>query len=200
MIDFSLNEAEMLAVKVARGIGYSWGLAEDVGRAARLLARRECNWAEALHALVQDGSAFAAPSLERISHWRRGESDIVASTPLCPIRTAAALADGVRLLQGMELRLRNVGMPIWLEAMLDAGTQRTFTLQPHPAATLRASDVTVATVTATATGAGPSASARRAQIDSETLAALLAVAARTYVPESARSRSRGAGGGRVDDE
>ena len=45
-----------------------------------------------------------------------------------------------------------------------------------------------------------SATGRRGAIDERTLAALNSFAARTYVPESERSRVRGAGGGRVDDE
>ena len=47
---------------------------------------------------------------------------------------------------------------------------------------------------------GQPATIRRGAIDERTLAALNSFAARTYVPESERSRARGAGGGRVDDE
>jgi hypothetical protein len=41
---------------------------------------------------------------------------------------------------------------------------------------------------------------RRAPISRESFEALNAFASLTYVPESERSRARGAGGGRVDDE
>ncbi len=33
MIALSLNEVETLAMKVGRGAGFSWGLAEDIGQA-----------------------------------------------------------------------------------------------------------------------------------------------------------------------
>ena len=196
MIDFSLNEAETLAAKVARGAGFSWGLAEDIGRAARGLARRERNWAEALRALAESCSGFAAPSLDRVGRWRRGKPDLAGPAPLCPIRTAAVLSDGVRLPEGGELLIRHVGLPIWLTAMLDATASQSFTLRAPPAATLHAGDVTIVAGTASE----EPIPARRAQIDGEALTALLAVAERTYVPESERSRARGAGGGSVDDE
>ena len=39
MTDLSLNEVESLAAKAGRGGGFSWGLAEEIGRSARRLAQ-----------------------------------------------------------------------------------------------------------------------------------------------------------------
>ena len=93
VIDLSLNEAETLAAKAARGAGFSWGLADEIGRAARVLAMQGEDWGEALLALVGAAQAFEAPSAERIALWRRGEQDLPGAQPLCPVRTAAFLLD-----------------------------------------------------------------------------------------------------------
>ena len=37
-MNWSLNELDAMARKAARGAGYSWGLAEEAGRATRWLA------------------------------------------------------------------------------------------------------------------------------------------------------------------
>ncbi len=70
----SLNEVEMTALKAARGAGYSWGLAEEAGKAVRWLAEREerdFGWLAPLLAILQAPPA----SLH------------------CPIARGAALAD-----------------------------------------------------------------------------------------------------------
>ena len=64
MSELSLNEVESLALKVGRGAGFPWGLAEDIGRGARALAQRGFPWAEALVGLARErgnlAGAFAA--------------------------------------------------------------------------------------------------------------------------------------------
>jgi len=54
MAGLSLNEVETLAAKAARGAGLSWGLADDVGRAARRLAAAGRPWASAVVGLSTD--------------------------------------------------------------------------------------------------------------------------------------------------
>jgi hypothetical protein len=190
VIDLSLNEAETLAAKAARGGGFSWGLADDIGRAARLLAAQDESWGEALLALVSAAQTFEAPAAERIAQWRRGELDIPGPRPLCPVRTAALLLDDAADI-GAAVRISKVGLPIWLAAMLRRSGWIVEIKEP-----LATCDVTIRR------GAGieRAPNARRAAIAPPTLAALSGYAARTYVPESERSRRRGAGGGRVDDE
>ena len=191
MIDLSLNEAETLAAKAARGGGFSWGLADDIGRAARLLASQGESWGEALLALFGAKQTFEPPAAERIALWRRGEQDIPGARPLCPVRTAALLLDDAADI-GATLRIAKVGLPIWLTAVLTRAGGWIVDVQD----TLAESDVIVRRDAAVERAPG----ARRAAIAPPTLAALNGYAARTYVPESERSRRRGAGGGTVDDE
>jgi Protein of unknown function (DUF3726) len=191
VIDLSLNEAEALAAKAARGAGFSWGLADEIGRAARAMATEGAGWSEALLALAGAAGDFEAPDRERIARWRRGEQDTGGARPLCPVRTAALLIDDPADLGAGPLRIAHVGLPIWLGAMLRRSGTWVADVEPRSAT----GDVTIRR------GSDPArCGARRATIAPETLAALNAYAARTYVPESARSRRRGAGGGSVDDD
>jgi len=196
MIDFSLGEAETLAARVARGAGFSWGLAEDIGRGARALAMRGEPWAEALLALTRLVDGFEPPSPDRAARWRRGETDIPSAAPLCPVRTAALLIDGGIGLEGEPLRLARVGLPIWLRGLLQAAKSTTRYVVDYGEALSPVADVTIARAT-TRAEAPP---ARRAPIKPDLLAELTSIAGRIYVPESELSRARGAGGGSVDAE
>ncbi|WP_210213635.1 hypothetical protein, partial [Mesorhizobium sp. M2A.F.Ca.ET.039.01.1.1] len=92
----------------------------------------------------------------------------------------------------MPLTILDVGLPVWFDAMLRRSPMRV----ARPVGLATRADVVIerrAETEQPATG-------RRGAIDERTLAALNSFAARTYVPESERSRVRGAGGGRVDDE
>ncbi len=194
MIDLSLNEAETLAAKAARGAGFSWGLADEIGRAARILAAQGESWGEALLALLSAAQAFEAPAAERVASWRRAERDAPGARPLCPVRTAAFLLDVAAEFRPAPLRISDVGLPVWLSAIL-AESFRTMDCRVGGAAGGKRRD-------------DPPHRNRRAPARAQTappsrrkcLATLNAHAARTYVPESERSRKRGAGGGSVDDD
>lgn len=193
MIDLSLNEVETLSAKAARGAGFSWGLAEDIGRAARRIAVDDQSWGLALLSLLDNARSFASPDPARAARWREGGPDVSDGRPLCPIRTAALLLDDPLPVGALPLTIVDVGLPVWLDAMLRRSALRV----AHPAAALTPrADVVIEGRAATA----EPVTGRRGATDGDTLAALNAFAARTYVPESERSRARGAGGGRVDDE
>jgi len=192
VIALSLNEVETLSTKAARGAGFSWGLAEDIGRAARRIAVEDDNWGVAMLSLAENAQSFAAPDPARAARWRKGEADKPAERPLCPIRTAALLLDDPLPASVLPLTITGVGLPVWLDAMLRHSAMR----MARPVGPATRADVVIerrADIEQPATG-------RRGAIDERTLAALNSFAARTYVPESERSRARGAGGGRVDDE
>lgn len=194
MIDLSLNEVETLSTKAARGCGFSWGLAEDIGRAARRIAVEDENWALALLSLVETAPSFAAPSPARIARWHNGEADIAGEKSLCPIRTAALLLDDPPDARVMPMTVLGVGLPVWLDAMLQGSNLRV--AYPAAPATLKADIIIIER----RREIRQPVRSRRGAIDEPTLAALNAFASKTYVPESEGSRIRGAGGGRVDDE
>lgn len=192
MIDQSLNEVETTAVKAARGGGFAWGLAEEIGRAARHIARGGGNWGEALVTLLSRMEGLQPPDRARIDRWRNGVDDAMGASPLCPVRTATALLDHRVFADLPTLRISNVALPLWLGAILAPAS----IIAEHAGDGLAESaDVVLRHATRATPAAG-----RRGAIDPDTLAKLNAYAVRTYVPESERSRTRGAGGGRVDDE
>lgn len=193
MIDLSLNEVETLSAKAARGAGFSWGLAEDIGRAARRIAVEDDNWGEAMLSLAEHAQSFEPPDPARAARWRNGEPDVATGKPLCPIRTAALLLDDPLPARALPLTILDVGLPVWLDAMLSRSEM--CIVQPVALLTPQA-DITIES----RAGVVQPIAGRRGAINERTLAALNSFAARTYVPESERSRVRGAGGGRVDDE
>lgn len=194
MIDLSLNEVETLCAKAARGAGFSWGLSEDIGRAARRIAGGDQSWGVAMLSLAENARSFAPPGAVRVKRWIDGEADLAGEAPLCPVRTAAVLLDDPPPAQAMPLTIVDVGLPIWLVAMLRGSSMHART----PTAPLTAPRADV--VVDRSTSAGQPTGIRRGVIDRQILSALNAFAAKTYVPESDGSRARGAGGGRVDDE
>ena len=193
MLALSLNEVETLSTTTARGAGFSGGLAEDIGRAARRIAVEDANWDEAMLSLAENAQSFEPPDPARAARWRNGEDDVAGGKPLCPIRTAALLLDDPLTAGALPLTILDVGLPIWLDAML----RRSEMCIAQPVALLTPqADIIIES----RAGVVPPITSRRGSIDERTLAALNSFAARTYVPESERSRIRGAGGGRVDDE
>ncbi|TIW75877.1 MAG: DUF3726 domain-containing protein, partial [Mesorhizobium sp.] len=120
----SLSEVETLSAKTARGAGFSWGLAEDVGRAARRIAAEDDNWGKAMLSLAEQAQSFESPSLARAARWRSGETDAATGRPLCPIRTAALLLDEPPPANVMPLTILDVGLPVWFDAMLRRSPMR----------------------------------------------------------------------------
>lgn len=195
MIELSFNEAGTLAARVARACGFSWGLAEDIGRAARALAARGEPWSQALIVLAQDAGGFESPSQERLSLWLGMEPDQASIKPICPVRTAAFLADVDGDILDEPLRLVHVGLPIWLSGLLHArSAEASYAVDYGLDSLVKVGDVTIVK----AAGPPVSRARDRAEIAPDLLATLALIAKRLYVPESERSRRRGAGGGSVD--
>ncbi len=195
MTEFSLNEVEALALKVGRSACFSWGLAEDIARGGRALAQRGLPWAEALVGLARDAGGWGSPPL-----WReaRPSEEFEGHAGLCPVRVAAKLMDDPSILARGPVWIPNVGCPIWIFALFAAsGIGENFDTEWSDGPSVRTADVVISP---RAERVAPIQRWRRAQADPAVLAELASFAARVYVPASAESRARGAGGGRVDDE
>jgi len=215
MTELSLNEVESLAAKVSRGSGYSWGLAEEIGRGARHLAQGGFPWANALLALAKKVGSLQSPSPSQAERWRKRQSGTDSVASLCPVRTAALLIDDPTILQAGPLHLENVGVPLWIAGVLAAsGAAGGFVVAWSNASALvdrqgvipkaaggawltPAADMRISPGAAPPTRPQPLLRALVADAD---LIALGSVASRVYVPASESSRAKGAGGGSVDDE
>jgi Protein of unknown function (DUF3726) len=215
VIALSLGEAASLAAKVGRGAGFSWGLAEEIGRGARLLARGGLPWADALLALAEKAGGLQAPSPPQAECWRQRQSEPGSPALLCPVRVAALLIDDPAILQTGPLHLQNVGVPIWIAGLVAASCAAggftiawadVLALATRQGVWPRGQGGTwLAPAAAVEISPGGAALAsppplRRALADAAVLTALEDFAARVYVPTSENSRARGAGGGSVDEE
>lgn len=209
---WSLNEIDALSRKAARGAGYSWGLAEDAGRAVRWLEARKLPGATALaqHLQAVDGQDLAklAPDPESWS--------ALAGTA-CPILAGTMLADGLAGDRSEPLLLAKLGTPLlilpFLAVMAEAQGRMVgaeiagarATLSPDGGLSVSAAVPLVASATVTlrfdATPEGPVvADGLRSACATETIAALNAFAHRTYAPATEESRLAGAGAGLTDND
>ena len=111
-MNWSLNEIEALAKKATRGAGYSWGLAEEAGKATRWLCAMGLPGTEALSDLLNetDRQAYATLCPQDISvTWA------ASGGTLCPLATGASLCDLAHDLAGERvIRIGHVAWPVLL--------------------------------------------------------------------------------------
>jgi hypothetical protein len=115
-VNYTLAEIEVYVRKAAQATGLSWGLAEEVGKAARWLAAFDLPGPEIALAHLQqldgkDHKDFFPTNINDI--WQaHGEY-------LCPIVSGAALADRAsQILAGVEYKLGKITYPILLVATI----------------------------------------------------------------------------------
>jgi len=214
----SLNEVDALCRKAARGAGYSWGLAEDAGKAARWLHANDLPGATCLAHLLNatDGVAYKDLAPQPAGRlWR------AAGGLLCPIATGCALNDCAhRLAQDDSITLGPMRIAILLLPFAAA-----IATQTGRAVGLSQSDLRIVTdgtslwvdgdrrvllaprtadcvvepadiPDSTATGQNHT----RARLSPETYDRLAALAQRTYAPATEASRTAGAGAGLTDND
>lgn len=201
----SLGEVEALVRKAAAGAGRAPGIADEAGRAVRWLAGQGQQGAPAMARLLLATDGVPHAALCPPPDWSsRG-------CPICPLILGTALSDarvmppvrvgalrepmlllpflaGLAGDLGMALRLSGPGMGVEV-SILGLGPIGDI---PH---LLDPADISRAVP-----HAHPGPLASRAEVDSESLEILSALAARTYAPATADSRTRGAGAGTGDGD
>ncbi len=211
---FSLSEIEATARKAARGAGYSWGMAEEAGRAARWLCAAGLDGCALLAAALAaaDGTdpAELAPRALDDWHWRGGAGR------LCPLMAGAALSDAAALWQQTGVTMERVIVPPLLlpfaalaaRALGANVTVRwagvTAVTEGRALAVSGADDLPTgpADVSVAIGGAmaAPLPRHTRASPRPQDWEALTALAARTYAPATEESRLKGAGAGLTDND
>ncbi len=199
MLSVSLNEVEQISLKAARGAGAGWGVAEDVARAARWMAERGLDWSAPLLRLLASGDVAArlrtaCEIADLLPGAQAGDRWIIEGcAPAWGLAiVSTALYDGV-----VTVDLAWAGGVARLQRAGGVSTDKP----------LRELDLCVPErVTVTVGAEGPplahrvAATARRSTLETAVWREFGAYAARTTVVASARSRTAGAGGGRVDDD
>ncbi|WP_420395285.1 DUF3726 domain-containing protein [Nioella sp.] len=209
---WSLNEIEALSRKAARGAGYSWGLAEEAGRAVRWLEARGLPGAQALadHLKQMDGQDLGTFTPD-------AESWTAPCGTACPILAGTMLADGLAGQRTDPLSLADLGTPLlllpFLAWMAEARGQPVGLSQDGGTVTLAADGTLSGSTGAIGTGSStvtveldpqpagqPVSEGLRSDCTAETVAALNAFAHRTYAPATEESRLAGAGAGLTDND
>lgn len=191
VIDISMNEVEMTALKATRGAGLPWSIAEDVGRASRWLAANGAEWSGLLLDALEPAIALDPES--------------------SPFLGGARFSDRLDVLADAEFQA-TVSRPVWLLAMLAANAFNSSAFAVSVGEERFAVRVDAATATAPlnvlasieradvslrlgeerfAHAIAPSRT--RSVIPVSHHAALDVLVYKTYVPNSVKSRLRGAG-------
>ncbi|MCB1448765.1 MAG: DUF3726 domain-containing protein [Nitratireductor sp.] len=217
MTHLSLNEIEAVSKRATRGAGRSWGMAEEAGKAVRILHEMGLPGGELLAGLLEatdnlSEAAIAPSSLD--GHWH------AASGVLCPVSTGATLGDIARdIAGGREIRTSEIAFPLLLLPFVMAVAS-----ENHLALRLEWSDTSlqvstngIGTDASPASLLAPVSESLACHITPETEAAsafgpplhqmaqhaweiLNAFAARTYAPDSEASRLKGAGSSLPDND
>ena len=209
---WSLNEIEALSRKAARGAGYSWGLAEEAGRAVRWLGARGLPGADALvnqlHTIDGQDVRMLAPDTD---NWT------APGATTCPILTGTMLADGLAGSGADPITLPDLSYPLlllpflcwlaetegWAVTAEFAGIGVALNPDGTLVTTAKVPSETAALVTLrfneTVSGV-PASEGLRSTCSTETVAALNSFAHRTYAPATEESRLAGAGAGLTDND
>ncbi len=209
----SLNEIESLTLKACRGVGMSWGLAEEAAQAARWLASHGIVWDRSLVMLLSHHTETAPPV-------RTGRSIVSsqAGAPLCPIHAGTAIAD---LLDADDSwTVNDVLQPVWLVPLIHScrNTRSQLILRtPEDALTLVADQIVGSLHGLSQVNRIPRIQIEHGPPNADPIDArvpmsapfpvdvgawgkLEGYAALTYVPASLQSRISGAGAGVSDND
>lgn len=111
-MSYALNEVEALAKRAVRGVGMSWGTAEEAAKATRWLCRNGIDGTGGLSALLEHNQGKAEQYLrpaETSGTWRAADA-----THLCPLLAGAALSDCAAKLKDAPIAMQQVSFPAFL--------------------------------------------------------------------------------------
>lgn len=207
----SLNEVEVTAKKAARGAGYSWGLAEEAGKATRWLCAHDIDGCAALARLL--GSVDGAD----LRDWTPDANEdtwIAGGGTLCPLITGAAISDRAHTLNNKRIRIGKIAEPALLVQFAALAAQqinRIVTVTwPETVVSTDGDNVVVhgtfpahaaqAEISLDGNVIDPNRLQSRARPDTDNWNSLSQFAHRTYAPATEESRLRGAGAGVFDND
>lgn len=209
---WSLNEIEALSRKAARGAGFTWGQAEEIGKAVRWLEAHRLPGAQTLAAYLQ---ARQTSDSEKMQPDLDTEPARAPGGAICPVLAGLMLSDGLGdgpriVLEGMRAPL--LLLPFLAAAAAARGTAISLSLDGAELClgadeTLRATampgSAAVADVTLhfadTQRGTLVQPGLRSA-CPADAAETLNGFAAHTYAPATEESRLAGAGAGLTDND
>ncbi len=110
-MSFALNEVDAIAKKATRGAGYSWGVAEDAGKATRWLCANRIDGCRALVSVLAVTDNFSPAKMAPtgiVGNWR---SD---GGMMCPLMAGVTLSDFASVGHADEVCILNVVSPVMI--------------------------------------------------------------------------------------
>ena len=214
-MSFALAEVEAIAKKAARGVGYSWGMAEEAAKAARWLCENSFDGVGALAQTLAraDGTDLAARAPSTLeTDWQATAGE------MCPLMAGATLSDSAYLWAKNGKRIHCVIAPVMLlpfAAMAARALAQVVTVQWNATYALTDGARTSLTMVKAngllhpaswvmvhtgGTVRKPQTVSHRAMPNESDWLKLNAYAHRTYAPDTETSRLTGAGAGITDND
>ena len=107
---YSLNEIDAHCKKAARGAGFEWGYAEDIGKVARWLTAYELPGVSLVRQyLTEFEKSVESFNPPRITDWTKIQS---TNGTLCPIQTGCYLADVLSVDSDQKYSFEQLGFPL----------------------------------------------------------------------------------------
>ena len=104
----SLCEIETTVKRASKAIGFSWGIAEEVGKSIRLLELFGLPGIKNLNQYYKDKEVKKFESLNLIS-----EKNLSSSEPFCPVILGVSFLDQIKIMESMKkIQITNVAYPL----------------------------------------------------------------------------------------
>ena len=104
----SLSEIETTVKRASRAAGFSWGIAEEVGKSIRLLELFGLPGIKNLNQYYKDKEVKKFESLNLIS-----EKNLSSSKPFCPVILGVSFLDQIKIKRSMKkVQFTNVAYPL----------------------------------------------------------------------------------------
>ena len=104
----SLSEIETTVKRASKAIGFSWGIAEEMGKSIRLLELFGLPGIKNLNQYYKDKEVKKFESLNLIS-----EKNLSSSEPFCPVILGVSFLDQIKIMESMKkIQFANVAYPL----------------------------------------------------------------------------------------
>jgi hypothetical protein len=104
----SLSEIETTVKRASKAIGFSWGIAEEVGKSIRLLELFGLPGIKNLNQYYKDKEVKKFESLNLIS-----EKNLSSFEPFCPVILGVSFLDQIKIMESMKkIQFANIAYPL----------------------------------------------------------------------------------------
>ena len=104
----SLSEIEITVKRASKAIGFSWGIAEEMGKSIRLLELFGLPGIKNLNQYYKDKEVKKFKSLNLIS-----EKNLSSSEPFCPVILGVSFLDQIKIMESMKkIQFANIAYPL----------------------------------------------------------------------------------------